>query len=216
VIQGSPPPVTGGSWKIWAESLIAYLSRIRGRLVWQLGGESAKDNGLLMWDEANGYPVVSKDGVWQPIILGDSPLDYAVKIGEDEIERLYGDEVSVLAAAETLAKYGSDTALGTSITTIATETCSSSEYLLLTGVEASVNPSVAALVDFEVQTRPAAGSWTTVNQFTLSAGGVHSAKYEFHPYLIVRKSYEVRVAATSTVANADVSVLLQGYYAAVQ
>lgn len=37
-------------------------------LQYQIGGEKATTDGLLMWDTA-GYPVVSKDGAWRQIVL---------------------------------------------------------------------------------------------------------------------------------------------------
>jgi hypothetical protein len=40
----------------------------------QIGGEKATVDGLLMWDTA-GYPVVSKDGVWHQLVMGNG---YAV------------------------------------------------------------------------------------------------------------------------------------------
>lgn len=37
----------------------------------QIGGEKATTDGLLMWDAVNGYPVVSKDGSWHQLTMGD-------------------------------------------------------------------------------------------------------------------------------------------------
>jgi hypothetical protein len=48
-----------------------YLGQVRIPLVQQTGGESAADDGQLMWDRINGYPVVSKNGEWRQIVLED-------------------------------------------------------------------------------------------------------------------------------------------------
>jgi hypothetical protein len=38
---------------------------------WKHSGSVAAEDGVLLWDAANGYPVVSKDGVWRQITLAD-------------------------------------------------------------------------------------------------------------------------------------------------
>jgi hypothetical protein len=50
---------------------MSYLSQTRSPLVQQTGGESAADDGTLMWDRINQYPVVSKNGEWRQIVLED-------------------------------------------------------------------------------------------------------------------------------------------------
>ena len=65
-----PPPV-GPDWKIWGRQLTAYLGRAINRLQFKVGGETAAENGIMLWDDAAGYPVVSKDGEWRQIILED-------------------------------------------------------------------------------------------------------------------------------------------------
>jgi hypothetical protein len=51
------------------------MRRYLGRALDQLGfkdvSASASENGVLLWDNTNGYPVVSKDGVWRQIVLAD-------------------------------------------------------------------------------------------------------------------------------------------------
>jgi len=69
--QQSAPEPTGSDWMSWGRRLSRYLSQTRSAIVHQTGGESAADDGTLMWDRVNQYPVVSKNGVWRQIVLED-------------------------------------------------------------------------------------------------------------------------------------------------
>jgi hypothetical protein len=51
--------------------MMSYLSQTRSALVQQTGDESAADDGTLMWDRVNQYPVVSKNGAWVQVVLED-------------------------------------------------------------------------------------------------------------------------------------------------
>jgi hypothetical protein len=68
-MRNIPPPL-GPSWKNWAESIIKYHRAVRSTLEFKSAGDSATDDGLILWDTA-GYPVVSKDGVFRQIVLAD-------------------------------------------------------------------------------------------------------------------------------------------------
>jgi hypothetical protein len=57
---------------------MSYLSQTRSPLVQQTGGESAADDGTLMWDRVNKYPVVSKNGAWVQVVLEDGQYAGAV------------------------------------------------------------------------------------------------------------------------------------------
>ena len=113
-----PPKPTGGDWTQWARRLTPYLLQLRDRLHFKRGDEKAVDDGIILWDAANGYPVVSKNGVWQPIILEDQPLDFGIQLAEAEILGTYGDTVSTLGKAKTLLKFGKKDDLGTTTATI--------------------------------------------------------------------------------------------------
>ena len=69
--QYQPPTPQGNDWMTWARRLATYLSQTRSALVQQTGDERAPDDGILMWDRANAYPVVSKGGEWRQIVLSD-------------------------------------------------------------------------------------------------------------------------------------------------
>jgi hypothetical protein len=66
----TPPPVTA-NLQVWAQNLVNYLQRVASRLQFKPASASASDDGILLWDPAEGYPVVSKNGEWRQIILAD-------------------------------------------------------------------------------------------------------------------------------------------------
>ena len=70
--MSTPPPPVGSIWNDWAESLNRYLTRNINQLQYLIGGESAEDNGLLMWDRTAQHPVVSYDGAFIPLAYGQN------------------------------------------------------------------------------------------------------------------------------------------------
>ena len=67
----SPPPPLGDTWTTWGERLNTYLQRFMNRLQFLSDGDSASDDGIMMWDRSGEYPVVSKNGEWRQIVLAD-------------------------------------------------------------------------------------------------------------------------------------------------
>ena len=65
-----PPPV-GSDWKVWGRQLSTYLGRALSRMQFKAGNPTPSENGILLWDDVAGYPVVSKGGEWRQIILED-------------------------------------------------------------------------------------------------------------------------------------------------
>jgi hypothetical protein len=77
-LQYRAPEPKGDDWKAWARRLMMYLGQTRIPLVQQTGDEPAADDGLLMWDRENKYPVVSKDGAWVQVVLEDGQYSGAI------------------------------------------------------------------------------------------------------------------------------------------
>lgn len=65
------PPVIGNKWQVWAEETRRYLARVQSQLSAREVTSSATEDGVILWDRDNGYPVVSKDGVFRQIVLAD-------------------------------------------------------------------------------------------------------------------------------------------------
>lgn len=62
----SPPPPQGNKWSDWGERLNSWLVRTKDNLRQLTTGETAAEDGILMWDRS-GYPVVSESGEWMPL-----------------------------------------------------------------------------------------------------------------------------------------------------
>lgn len=84
------PPVIGEKWQIWAEDLRRYLGRVQSQLSARETSSSANEDGVILWDRTNGYPVVSKSGVFRQIVLADG---YAI----------FGQDADVTAASANTA-----------------------------------------------------------------------------------------------------------------
>ena len=69
------PPV-GPNITLWAKQLILTLQRSWSSLRFKATNDSASENGILLWDQSNGYPVVSKDGAFVQIILEDGHASF--------------------------------------------------------------------------------------------------------------------------------------------
>jgi hypothetical protein len=72
------PPV-GSDLSTWANDLRRWLARSWDNLTFKDPAAPATQDGVLLWDAAGGYPVVSKGDEWRQIILADG---YAV-LGQD-------------------------------------------------------------------------------------------------------------------------------------
>lgn len=70
-MSSSGVPPVGQDLRIWANSLRAYLARAISQLAYRSAGASASQDGLLLWDNVNGYPVVSKAGEFRQLVLAD-------------------------------------------------------------------------------------------------------------------------------------------------
>ena len=72
----NPPPVTA-NLNVWAQNIVAYLRRTASRLQFKPTGAPATENGVILWDAVNGYPVVSKGNEWRQIVLADGHAIFA-------------------------------------------------------------------------------------------------------------------------------------------
>ncbi len=79
-------PIVGQNLSEWANDLRRWLARTWDNLTFKDVSSVASQDGILLWDPAGGYPVVSKGGVWRQIVLADG---YAI----------FGQDADVTAAA---------------------------------------------------------------------------------------------------------------------
>lgn len=76
-----PPPPHGANWSDWGERLNTWLTRTKDRLRQLTTGETASEDGILMWDRSIGHPVVSYDGEWVPLSYGANEPDQGYGYG---------------------------------------------------------------------------------------------------------------------------------------
>jgi len=65
-----PPPAGNTDFKRWAERLNDYLAKSQSKLAYYLAGQSAHDDGVLLWDRDNSQVIVSSNGSWVPLTGG--------------------------------------------------------------------------------------------------------------------------------------------------
>ena len=65
-----PPPPLGSDWKSWGERLVSYLSTTKDKLRHLTTGESAADDGVMMWDRETQHVVATRDGAFYPLSWG--------------------------------------------------------------------------------------------------------------------------------------------------
>jgi hypothetical protein len=65
------PPHVGPNIFEWARDFSTWTRRALSQLIFKPANAAALENGTMLWDEANGYPVVSKGGEWRQIVLED-------------------------------------------------------------------------------------------------------------------------------------------------
>ena len=80
--QNRPPEPRDKDWQTWGRRMMSYLSQTRSALVQQTGDESAADDGTLMWDRENLYPVVSKNGAWVQVVLEDGNASGSIAVDQ--------------------------------------------------------------------------------------------------------------------------------------
>jgi hypothetical protein len=66
----SLPPI-GPDLRVWAQQLTRALLRGLVRLNFLSAGDVPSENGIILWDDVEGYPVVSKNGEFRQIVLED-------------------------------------------------------------------------------------------------------------------------------------------------
>ena len=71
------PPITF-DLSAWAENLRRYLGKALNQLDAKDASVSAAEDGVLLWDRINGYPVVSKNGEWRQVVLEDGQYSGAI------------------------------------------------------------------------------------------------------------------------------------------
>lgn len=65
------PPTIGPDLREWGRNLNLFLQRSLGKISFKTDQDSPAENGVLLWDDVNKYPVISKNGEFVQIVLED-------------------------------------------------------------------------------------------------------------------------------------------------
>lgn len=71
-------PILGPDVRVWANDMRRFLARQWDRLTFKTDGIAATDDGVILWDAVNGYPVVSKGNEFRQILLADGHYEGAI------------------------------------------------------------------------------------------------------------------------------------------
>lgn len=163
------PPV-GPQWNIWARQLTAFLQRTINRLQTLRSTDNPSEDGIIMWDAVNGYPVVSKTSEWRQVVVAD---------GEANL----GIASSVTAASPNTAypltfqmQSGSGIHLGTPSSRIIFE--EGGQYVL--SFSAQINSSSSSTVDFFF--------WPRVNGVDIGGSTMKNSLHSNGSTLVVSRS----------------------------
>ena len=69
------PPI-GDDLRQWGRGLTRYLTQNLYKLGFKTADSNPSENGVILWDNVNGYPVVSKNGEFRQIVLEDGHADF--------------------------------------------------------------------------------------------------------------------------------------------
>lgn len=64
------PPI-GPDLRQWGRQLTIYLQQNLAKLGFKTSDDNPSENGVILWDNVNGYPVVSKNGEFRQIVLAN-------------------------------------------------------------------------------------------------------------------------------------------------
>ena len=175
-------PPLGPDWAQWGRQLSSYLSRQLPRLFTKSTGDNPSENGIILWDEVNGYPVVSKNNEWRQVVLEDGHANFI----------LTSDVTPALA--NTAYKLTYDAPVGNSGITQGTPPSrivfeEAGEYIL--SFSAQISSTSASTVHFYF--------WPSVNGTAVADSAMTTALHQNNATVVVSRSQIFTVTAGSYV-----------------
>lgn len=165
------PPSVGPDIFDWARTFSTWTRRALTQLVFKPSGAAAIENGTLLWDEAEGYPVVSKNGEWRQIVLEDGHANF-IKTAD-----------VTAASANTAYKLTYDTPVGNEGITQGTPASrivfeEGGEYVL--SFSAQISSTSSSTVHFYF--------WPSVNGIAATNGAMTTALHQNNATLVVSRT----------------------------
>ena len=175
-------PPLGPDWVQWGRQLSSYLSRQLPRLFTKTSTDNPSENGIMLWDEVNGYPVVSKNNEWRQVVLEDGHANFI----------LTSDVTPALA--NTAYKLTYDAPVGNSGITQGTPPSrivfeEAGEYIL--SFSAQISSTSASTVHFYF--------WPSVNGTAVADSAMTTALHRNNATVVVSRSQIFTVTAGSYV-----------------
>lgn len=175
-------PPLGPDWAQWGRQLSSYLSRQLPRLFTKTSTDNPSENGIILWDEVNGYPVVSKNNEWRQVVLEDGHANFILT-----------SDVTP-AVANTAYKLTYDAPVGNSGITQGTPPSrivfeEAGEYIL--SFSAQISSTSASTVHFYF--------WPSVNGTAVADSAMTTALHQNNATVVVSRSQIFTVTAGSYV-----------------
>jgi hypothetical protein len=103
------PPI-GQDFRLWGEDLRRFLARFWDNVSFKVDGATPTSNGILLWDDVNGYPVISKNNEWRQIVLGDGHAIFAqdANVTAAAANTAYAIEFDAPSIADGITKSGTN------------------------------------------------------------------------------------------------------------
>ena len=177
MIQQPAPEPTGSDWVPWGRRLVRYLAQTRSKLVQQTGSESAGDDGTIMWDRVNQYPVVSKNGVWRQIVLEGGQYSGAIVT----------DQTAASANTAYPLTYAAGTFQGITNGTPASRLVFEEAGQYMVSFSAQIASSSGSTVNFWF--------WPRVNGVDVAGASMKSALHQNNAVLVISRSSVFDISA---------------------
>lgn len=171
------PPITF-DLSAWAENMRRYLGKALNQLDAKDATASAAEDGVLLWDRINGYPVVSKNGEWRQIVLEDGHGDFY--IAADVTAASANTEYKLTYTAEAS---NSGITLGTPATRIVFE--EAGQYVI--AFSAQISSTSASTVHFYF--------WPSVNGTDINNSAMTTAMHQNNATVVTSRTQVFTVAA---------------------
>jgi hypothetical protein len=162
----------------WAENIRKFLGKALNQLDAKDQYSSAAEDGTILYDRVNGYPVVSKNGEWRQIVLEDGHGDFY--IDADVTAASANTEYQLTYTAETT---NSGITLGTPASRIVFE--EAGEYVI--AFSAQISSTSASTVHFYF--------WPSVNGTDINNSAMTTALHQNNATLVTSRTQIFTVAA---------------------
>ena len=175
-------PPLGPDWVQWGRQLSSYLSRQLPRLFTKSTGDNPSENGIILWDEVNGYPVVSKNNEWRQVVLEDGHANFILT---SDVTPALANTAYKLTYAAPVGNSG--ITQGTPPSRIVFE--EAGEYIL--SFSAQISSTSASTVHFYF--------WPSVNGTAVANSAMTTALHQNNATVVVSRSQIFTVTAGSYV-----------------